>query len=258
LATQNPDAFLSDVARTVNNLGNFYRANQKMSEAEKAYTEALGIYRTLVEKNPDAFLPDVAAMLSNLGLFFKTLKHYPKALDYYAEALHIRQTDLLAGKLHFFQDWVQVLNNISAVKDSTEARKQYAETVRAGILMASSCDSLRGLDKSLLECGVLEYTNASWWAIFAQNYALAETAGLRCLALDASNQYAWAIIGHARYLAGRPAQAHEAWLQLKGQKDGEGRDYKEILEKDWQDLEAAGGVAKGAFDAARKWLAGAW
>ena len=164
----------------------------------------------------------------------------------------------MAEKLHFFQDWVQVLRNISDVKDSTGASKQYAETVRAGLLMASSCDSLRGLDERLLERGASEYGSASWWAIFAQNYALAEKAGLRCLALDASNQYVWTNIGHARYLAGRKAESHEAWLHLKGQKDGEGRDYKAVLEKDWQDLEAAGVVPKGAFDAAREWLAGAW
>ena len=151
-----------------------------------------------------------------------------------------------------------MLRNISDVRDSTEVSKQYAETVRARLLMASSCDSLLGLDESLLEFGASEYGSTSWWAIFAQNYALAEKTGLRCLALDASNQYVWTNIGHARYLAGRPAESHEAWLHLKGQKDGEGRDYKAVLEKDWQDLEAAGVVPKGAFDAAREWLAGAW
>ncbi len=258
LAEKNPDAFLPDVALTLNNLGVFYRDNQKMSEAEKAYNEALDIYRTLAEKNPNAFLSYVATVRNNLGVFFKILKHYPKALDHYEEALHIRQADLLAGNLHFSQNWAQVLRNISDVKDSTEARKQYAETVRAGLLMASSFDSLRGVDKDLLELSTSEYGSASKWSIFAQNYALAEKAGLRCLALDASNLSVWTNIGHARYLAGHPAEAHEAWLHLKGQKDGEGRDYKVVLEKDWQDLEAAGVVPKGAFDAARKWLTGAW
>jgi tetratricopeptide (TPR) repeat protein len=50
----------SDRAGTLNNLGNLYRANNRMDDAEKAYDEALDLRRKLANANPDAYLPDVA------------------------------------------------------------------------------------------------------------------------------------------------------------------------------------------------------
>ncbi|MCC6723879.1 MAG: tetratricopeptide repeat protein, partial [Saprospiraceae bacterium] len=230
----------------------------KMPEAERAYVEALGIRRKLSEKNPDAFLPDVAMTLNNLGVFYETLKNYPKALDHYEVALRTYQTNLQAGKIHFLKDWVQVFSNISEVKDSTEAKQLYTLTTRAGLLIAVSCDSLKVLDESIFNQCLAEYGSVSWWAVFAKDYALAEQAGLRAIALDETQTYIWTNIGHACYLNGQEAEAKKAWLHLKGQKDANGRDYKEVLEEDWQALEAAGVVLSGAFDAAQKWLEKEW
>ncbi len=89
MAEKNPDAFLPDLAMTLNNLGIYYSANQKMPQAEAAYNEALKIYRQLAEKNPDAFLPDVAMTLNNLILL--KIENPKEAEKYLEECLPIRR-----------------------------------------------------------------------------------------------------------------------------------------------------------------------
>ncbi len=257
LSNTTPDAFLPLLAQTLNNLGNFYSANQKMPEAEKAYNEALDIRRQLAAKNPDAFLPNVAMTLSNLGVFYETLKKYPQALKHYEEALLIRQADLMAGKTYFFKDWIQVFGNISRVKDSTESKKLYPLTVRARYLLAVSCDSLKEIDERIFNQSVSEYGSLSWWALFALDYPLAERAALRCLALAPEQIYVYTNLGHAHLLRGDLQKAKAAYLLLKGKKDGGGKDYKIVLEEDFQALEAEGITHKGMAEI-RKWLAEGW
>jgi tetratricopeptide (TPR) repeat protein len=47
LAKTNPDAYLSEMAMTLNSLGIVYRVNNAHTKAQSAYEEALEIYRTL-------------------------------------------------------------------------------------------------------------------------------------------------------------------------------------------------------------------
>jgi tetratricopeptide (TPR) repeat protein len=47
LAKANPEAYLPELATTLNNLADLYRATQRMKEAEAAYQEALSIVREL-------------------------------------------------------------------------------------------------------------------------------------------------------------------------------------------------------------------
>jgi tetratricopeptide (TPR) repeat protein len=46
LAKTNPNAYLSEVAMALNNLGIVYRVNNAHTKAQSAYEEALEIYRT--------------------------------------------------------------------------------------------------------------------------------------------------------------------------------------------------------------------
>jgi tetratricopeptide (TPR) repeat protein len=70
LASANPEAFLPNVASTLNNLAVLYSDTQRLPESEAAYEEALDIRRKLASANPEAFLPDVAMTLNNLGFFY--------------------------------------------------------------------------------------------------------------------------------------------------------------------------------------------
>jgi tetratricopeptide (TPR) repeat protein len=211
-----------------------------MPEAEAAYKEALKIRRQLAEKNPDAFLPDVATTLNNLGVFYETLKNYHMALQHYNEALGYREQAILKGGVHFFNEWVRVLRNISAVKDSAQATKEYTSVAKAGQLLAESCDKLKGLNEKLLPLAVSQYGSLSWWALFAKDYALAEKAALRCLELDNTQEYVLTNLGHSQILRGQYDKGIATYQKLKGKKDNEGKDYKSVLIQDLNDLEVAG------------------
>ncbi|MCC6723430.1 MAG: tetratricopeptide repeat protein, partial [Saprospiraceae bacterium] len=120
-------------AVVLNNIGNIYRANQKMPEAERAYVEALGTYRKLSEKNPDAFLPDVATTLNNLGVFYSDNQRMPEAERAYVEALGIRRKLSEKNPDAFLPDVASTLNNLGnyyrANQKMPEAERAYVEAL---------------------------------------------------------------------------------------------------------------------------------
>ncbi|MEN7343900.1 MAG: tetratricopeptide repeat protein, partial [Pseudomonadota bacterium] len=61
LAAQRPDAFLPDLASSLNNLGRDLNALGRREEALTSTEEAVVIYRQLAAQRPDAFLPDLAS-----------------------------------------------------------------------------------------------------------------------------------------------------------------------------------------------------
>jgi tetratricopeptide (TPR) repeat protein len=67
LAEQHPDAFLPDLAASLNNLGARLSEMGRRAEALQATQEAVDLYRRLAEQHPDAFLPDLAASLAQPG-----------------------------------------------------------------------------------------------------------------------------------------------------------------------------------------------
>jgi len=73
------NAFLPDVARTLDNLGIVYENIKNYSKAEHSFNEALEIRRKLVAQNPNAFSPNLASTLSNLGLFYSRSQKLGKA-----------------------------------------------------------------------------------------------------------------------------------------------------------------------------------
>jgi tetratricopeptide (TPR) repeat protein len=81
LAQASPEAYLPDVATTLNNLAVLYSDTQRMKEAEEAYREALSIRRELAKANPEAYLPDVAMTLNNLANLYSTTQRMKEAED---------------------------------------------------------------------------------------------------------------------------------------------------------------------------------
>ncbi|MBU0717425.1 MAG: tetratricopeptide repeat protein [Planctomycetes bacterium] len=73
LAEARPDAFLPDLAGSLNNLSNRLSALGRREEAFEACNEAVGHYRTLAEARTDAFLPDLAISLNNLSSHLSAL-----------------------------------------------------------------------------------------------------------------------------------------------------------------------------------------
>ena len=66
LSKVNPEAYLPDVAMTLNNLACLQSDLHQYDNAEENYAEALEFYRDLAKVNPEAYLPDVAMTMKYL------------------------------------------------------------------------------------------------------------------------------------------------------------------------------------------------
>ena len=91
---KNPEAYKSDVAISLNNLGNLLSITndfKQLKQAQDYYEEALQIRRELMEKNPEAYEPDVAMTLQNLTILYLGLGKKEDAEKAYLEAHDIYQ-----------------------------------------------------------------------------------------------------------------------------------------------------------------------
>lgn len=86
LAQKNPEAYLPQVATTLNNLGILDGAQNRMNDARKEHEQALKTYRKLAQKDPEAYLPYVAMSLDNLVLL-DSAQNRMKALTSVAKEL---------------------------------------------------------------------------------------------------------------------------------------------------------------------------
>ena len=87
LAADRPDAFLPDLAASLNNLGNRLSELGRREDALAVTREAVEICRRLAADRPDAFLPDLAMSLNNLGKYLSELGRHEDALAAAREAV---------------------------------------------------------------------------------------------------------------------------------------------------------------------------
>ena len=133
LAAQNPEAFKSDVADTLNNLALLHSDTQQLDWAEKEYIEALEIYHRLAQKNPEAFESDVARTLNNLAVLHKNTRRLDLAEKEYNEALEIQRRLAQKNPEAFESDVARTLNNLANLHQNTRrldlAEKEYIEAL---------------------------------------------------------------------------------------------------------------------------------
>ena len=124
LAQQNPEAYLPDVAASLNNLGNLLSDTNDLKQAQDYYEEALQIRRELARKNPEAYLPDVAASLNNLGILLCDTNDLKQAQDYYEEALQIHRELAQQNPEAYLPDVAASLNNLGVLlRDTNDLKK---------------------------------------------------------------------------------------------------------------------------------------
>ena len=133
LAEKNKEAFLPDVAMTLNNIGLLQDNLGRYEEAEESYKEAWGIFRKLAEKNKEAYLPYVAGTLNNIGMLQSNLGRYEEAEVSYKEALEIRRKLAEKNKEAYLPNVAMTLNNIGALQYNLgryeEAEESYKEAL---------------------------------------------------------------------------------------------------------------------------------
>jgi len=162
LTQQNDDAYLLDVARTLNNLGNLDRLQNRMDEARQHEDRALKIYRQLALQNPDGYLPYVAATLNNLGSTNRHEDRTEEARKQYEEALQIDRQLAKDNPAKYLPNTAMTLNELGFL-DATqnrmdEARKDYEEALHIDRQLAEQSPTvyLPNLAMTLINFGRLD------------------------------------------------------------------------------------------------------
>jgi tetratricopeptide (TPR) repeat protein len=120
-AEENPEAFLPDVARTLNNLAVLHSDQNAFSPALTAYEEALQIRRSLAAASPEAFLPDVADTLNNLARLHYAQNAFSPAWAAYEGALKLYRSLAEASPEAFLPKVAMTLNNLGILHKAQNA-----------------------------------------------------------------------------------------------------------------------------------------
>jgi len=109
-----------DVAQSLRSLAVLHSTTQRLPAAERAYKEALALYRALATQNPDPLRSVLAGILNNLGILYSTSLHPAKAEIPYQEALTIRRALAAQNPDAFRPDVAQTLNNLGILYRDTD------------------------------------------------------------------------------------------------------------------------------------------
>ena len=85
LAEASPQAYMPDLAMSLNNLANRLSAVGERNEALEAAREAVELYRALAEDSPQAYTPDLAISLNNLANYLSEVGKLNEALETFVE-----------------------------------------------------------------------------------------------------------------------------------------------------------------------------
>jgi tetratricopeptide (TPR) repeat protein len=134
LELANKNQSKSELALTLNNLGNLDRTQGRMEEARNEFAEALQIRRELAQKNPETHQPYLANSLNNLGILDHDQGRMEEARKEYTEALQTYR-ELAQKNPETYQPYVAgTLNNLGILDRGQgrreEARKEHAEALQ--------------------------------------------------------------------------------------------------------------------------------
>ena len=161
LAADRPDAFLPDLATSLNNLGASLSNLGRREDALAAAREASDLYRRLAADRPDAFRPDLAMSLNNLGGGLSDLGRREDALAAAREATDLYRRLAADRPDAFLPDLAMSLNNLGARLSDLGRREDALAAAREAVeirrrLAADRPDAfLPDLAMSLNNLGVL-------------------------------------------------------------------------------------------------------
>ena len=113
LARSQPDAFLPDLAMSLNNQSGGLSGVGRRKDALAAIEEAITIYRQLARSQPDAFLPGLANSLNNQSRCLSELGWHEDALAAIEQAITIRRELARSEPDAFLPGLAYSLNNQS-------------------------------------------------------------------------------------------------------------------------------------------------
>ena len=160
LADADSDAYLPDLAVSLNNLGVRLAATGQRQAAVAPAQEAVTIRRQLAQANPDAYLPYLATSLNNLGNRLAATGQRQAALAPAQEAADIYRQLAQANPDAYLPALATALNNLgnrlaaTGQRQAALASAQEAVTIRRQLAQANPDAHLPDLAMSLNNLGV--------------------------------------------------------------------------------------------------------
>lgn len=119
LAKDNPKAYETDLASTLNNLAILYKTTQQITESENMYLEALENYKHMAKLKPER-LPNVARTLNNLALLYSNTQRFEESEAMYQEALETFRLLASDNPQAFEHDIAMTLNHLAVLYEKTQ------------------------------------------------------------------------------------------------------------------------------------------
>ncbi|MEM6915367.1 MAG: tetratricopeptide repeat protein, partial [Verrucomicrobiota bacterium] len=134
LTESKPDAFLPDLAVSLNNLSNRLSDVGQRDEALEFARRAVEIYERLAESKPDAFLPDLASALNNRSVYLSDVGQRDEALESARRVVEIRERLAESKPDAFLPDLAVSLGALGSVyrgmEKEVEARDQFSRAIQ--------------------------------------------------------------------------------------------------------------------------------
>ena len=128
LVVTNREAYLPDLALSLNNLGNRLSDLSQHEKALAATEEAVKYWRELVVTNREAYLSDLAISLYNLGNRLSDLRQHEEALAATEEAVKYLRELVVTNREAYLPDLAVSLNNLG---NSLSDLRQHEEALAA-------------------------------------------------------------------------------------------------------------------------------
>jgi protein O-mannosyl-transferase len=161
LARQNPDAYLHQLAVTLNELGIQDEKQNRADDARRYYEEALQCYRQLAQQDPVAYLPNVAMTLNNLANVDRLQNRADDARQHLQAALGSYQQLAPQSQAAYLPERAAMLDKLG-IMDRLEnriddARSHYEEALKIRRLLAQQSPTyLPDLARTLSNFGLLD------------------------------------------------------------------------------------------------------
>ena len=157
-----PAAGLWDKARTLNNLGNLDRIQNRLDDAHEHGGRALEIYRQLARQNPEAYLPYLAGALNNMGSMARVQNHLEEAHQDFEDALEIDRQLVAQNPGKYLPNTALMLNEFGMVDAAQNqfgaARAHFEEALKIDRQLAEQtpAEYLPALAATLTNFGLLD------------------------------------------------------------------------------------------------------
>lgn len=268
LDKENPKIFEPEIATTLHNLGRLYFFYYDLKGAEDAYLQSLEIRERLAMENHLAQSIDLCKTYLSLAQIclariqspqkgnesrrrkgIEWLVKAAKALKVYPEDFEPR-IQLTQAILHVANVLEQYDPGLSPYQERIAAQEAKLNGIAQDKDKVGAQQALIGIyeeaakahpeSRSISQRLAVAYGALSWYALFAQDFSLAEQSARTAIATHESAEWVYTNLALALLYQGRYEAAHAIYAERKGKMYDEERSWVEVFLADLDALESEG------------------